>query len=293
MPRTYRAITLDIDDGIATITLARPDRLNAFDVTMQDDLLAAFDQTDGDDDVRVVVVTGQGRTFCAGADLSSGTTTFDYAVRPPGTATGRTENGRHRDGGGLVTLRIFESLKPTIAAINGHAVGIGATMTLPMDIRIGTPGTKFGFVFARRGLVPDGAASWFLPRLVGIPTALEWCYSGRVFDSAEAFDRGLFSALHPAEDLLAAAKQLGREMTADTAPVSVALTRQMIWRMAGAPHPMYAHRAESRALTARGASADVREGVAAFLDKRPVLFPVAVNDGLPDIWEGQDAPRFE
>jgi enoyl-CoA hydratase/carnithine racemase len=289
----FSTLSLSIDEtGIAILRLSRPERLNAFNVHMQSDLLRAFDYTDDNDDVRAVVVTGDGRAFCAGADLGSGGGTFDYSNRAPGEASGRIENGVHRDGGGLVTLRIFESLKPTIAAINGAAVGVGATMTLPMDARLAVPDAKIGFVFARRGLVPDGAASWFLPRLVGLPAALEWSYSGRVFSAEEAHQHRLVQSLHDADALIPAACELARSMVAESAPVSVALTRQLIWRMAGASHPMEAHRADSRAQSARGASPDVQEGVSAFLEKRPASFPSRVTDDLPDIWEGQEGPVF-
>lgn len=285
MNDSFRTLTFEVDAGIAVVTLNRPDRLNAFTLEMQRDLLAAFDRIDSDDEIRAAVVTGAGRAFCAGADLSAGAETFDYE-------DGDEPGGVHRDSGGLVTLRIFESLKPTIAAINGPAVGIGATMTLPMDLRLGTPDARIGFVFARRGIVPDGASSWFLPRLVGLPAALEWCYSGRIVPPEETLRRGLLSAVHPAEDLLAAAKEAARGMIAESAPVSLALTRQLLWRMAGAPHPMDAHRADSRAIQDRGASGDAAEGVSAFLEKRPAVFPGRVSTDLPDIWSGQRPPGF-
>ncbi|MGZ6807684.1 MAG: crotonase/enoyl-CoA hydratase family protein, partial [Mycobacteriaceae bacterium] len=273
------------DDGIAVVTLDRPDSLNAFNSTMQDELIEAFDVTDADDSVRAVIVTGRGRAFCAGADLSSGGNTFDYQSRGGRPATGAYENGVHRDGGGLLTLRIFDSVKPVIAAVNGPAVGVGASMTLAMDARLAVTGANFGFVFTRRGLVPDAAASWFLPRVVGLPTALEWCYSGRVFLADEALEKGLLSAVHESEELLPAARRLARSMMQGSAPVSIALTRQLLWRMAGAAHPMEAHRVESRALEIQGASADVREGVSAFLEKRTPEFPRRVSVDLPDVWE--------
>jgi enoyl-CoA hydratase/carnithine racemase len=290
--RVFKTIELSVDaDGIATITLNRPDRLNAFDVTMQNELIAAFDATDADDAVRAVVVTGQGRAFCAGADLSTGERTFDYEARGE-MASGAMVEGLHRDGGGLVVLRIFDSLKPVVAAINGPAVGIGASVTLPMDARLAATGARIGFVFARRGLVPDAAASWFLPRVVGVDTALEWCFSGRVFDADEARQRRLVRSVHPADELLPAAKTLARSMVGDSAPVAVALTRQLIWRMLGAADPMDAHRADSRALMVQGASGDVREGVTAFLEKRPAEFPRRVSTDLPDIWEWRPPPAF-
>lgn len=290
--REHDALELEVgEDGIAVLTLDRPQVLNAFDATMQRELLEVFDRTDADDDVRAVVVTGRGRAFCAGADLSSGGDTFDYDARGGEYAEGLTD-GVHRDGGGLVSLRVFESLKPVLAAVNGPAVGVGASLQLPMDARLASTTARFGFVFARRGLVPDAAASWFLPRLVGIPTALEWCYSGRVLSAQEALDAGLVQSLHEPDELLPAARALALSMVADSAPVSVALTRQLVWRMAGAPHPMVAHRIDSRALQSRGASPDAREGVTAFLDKRAAQFPQRVSTDLPDVWAGWDDPPF-
>jgi enoyl-CoA hydratase/carnithine racemase len=281
----FTTIHLEVDEqGIALLTLDRPDRLNAFNPTMQHEVIAAFDRTDADDAVRAVVVTGRGRAFCAGADLSSGGQTFDYEARGE-QATGTVVNGLHRDGGGLVVLRIFDSLKPVVAAINGPAVGIGASMTLPMDARLAADDARIGFVFARRGIVPDAAASWFLPRLVGVDTALEWCFSGRVFDAAEALQRRMVRSLHPAGELVDAARGLALSRVDSSAPVSVALTRQLIWRMLGAADPMDAHRADSRALTAQGASGDAREGVTAFLEKRPARFPRRVSTDLPDVWQ--------
>jgi enoyl-CoA hydratase/carnithine racemase len=288
----FETIALEVDDdGIATITLDRPDRLNAFTVTMQDDLIAAFDRTDADDDVRAVVVTGRGRAFCAGADLGAGGSTFDYATQAR-LRSGQQVDGVHRDGGGMVTLRIFDSLKPVVAAVNGPAVGVGASMTLPMDARLAADGARFGFVFARRGLVPDAAASWFLPRVVGIDTALEWCYSGRVFDAAEALRSRLVRAVHAPDVLLEQAKALAKGMVSDSAPVAVAMTRQLMWRMLGAADPMDAHIADSRALTIQGASGDVREGVTAFLEKRPARFPRRVSADLPDIWDWRERKEF-
>jgi enoyl-CoA hydratase/carnithine racemase len=288
----FETIALEVDgDGIATITLDRPDRLNAFTVTMQDDLIAAFDRTDADDNVRAVVVTGRGRAFCAGADLGGGGSTFDYATQAR-LRSGQQVDGVHRDGGGLVVLRIFDSLKPVVAAVNGSAVGIGASMTLPMDARLAADGARFGFVFARRGLVPDAAASWFLPRVVGIDTALEWCYSGRVFDAEEALRARLVRAVHAPDALVEAARALAKSMVSDSAPVAVALTRQLMWRMLGAADPMDAHIADSRALMIQGASGDVSEGVTAFLEKRPARFPRRVSADLPDIWDWRERKEF-
>ncbi len=281
---TFETIVLAVDAGIATITLNRPERLNAFNTQMMVELIAAFDATDADDAVRCVIVTGAGRGFCAGADLAAGASTFDRDARPDPVRNAARVGGVERDGGGRLTLRIFDSLKPVIAAVNGPAVGIGVTMQLAMDIRMASTAARFGFVFARRGLNPEAASSWFLPRLVGVQTALEWCYTGRVFPAQEAFDKGLVRSLHAPQDMLPAARALAREIIDNAAPVSIALTRQLIWRMAGADHPMEAHRADSRGIQARGKAADAREGVTAFLEKRPAVWPDTVSADLPDIW---------
>ncbi|MFN0182442.1 MAG: crotonase/enoyl-CoA hydratase family protein [Aquabacterium sp.] len=288
----FETLTLDVAGAIATITLNRPDKLNAFNTQMRDEMIAAFDHTDADDAVRAVIVTGAGRAFCAGADLSSGGKTFDYAARDEARREETKVGDTYRDGGGLVTLRIYRSLKPVIGAINGAAVGIGMTMQLPMDIRMASTDARFGFVFARRGITMEAASSWFLPRLVGMQAALEWCFSGRVFNAQEALDRGLVRSLHAPADLLPAARALAREFADNAAPVSVALTRQMLWRMAGAEHPMQAHRIDSRAIQARGRSADAREGIGAFLDKRPAVWPDRVSAGLPVLPFGEE-PGFE
>ncbi len=290
---TFETILYDVEDGIATITLNRPDKLNAFTTQMMSDMIAAFDLTDADDAVRAVIVTGAGRAFCAGADLSAGGATFDNAARTEPARVANRVGGVQRDGGGLVTLRIFDSLKPVIAAVNGAAVGIGVTMQLAMDIRMASTTARYGFVFARRGINPEAASSWFLPRLVGVQTALEWCYTGRVFPAQEAYDKGLVRSLHEPDDLLPAARALAREIADNTAPVSIAITRQMIWRMAGADHPMEAHRADSRGIQARGASADAREGVTSFLEKRQPAYPNKVSTDLPDIWPNWTAPEFK
>jgi enoyl-CoA hydratase/carnithine racemase len=289
---TFETILYDVADGIATITLNRPDKLNAFTTQMMVDMIAAFDASDADDGVRAVIVTGAGRGFCAGADLSAGGSTFDR--------TGRQDEAREagrvgdviRDGGGRLTLRIFESLKPVIAACNGPAVGVGVTMQLAMDIRLASTEARYGFVFARRGLNPEAASSWFLPHLVGPQTALEWCFTGRVFPASEAKEKGLVRSLHAPEELLPAARALAREIADNTAPVSVAITRQLIWRMAGAAHPMDAHMADSRGIQQRGAQRDVREGVNSFLEKRPPNYPDKVSKDLPNIWDHWTAPTF-
>jgi len=289
----FETIRLEVEDGIATLTLNRPDKLNAFNTQMMQEMIAAFDQTDADDSVRVLIVTGAGRAFCAGADLSAGAATFDYSTRGGQDKEARTVEGVQRDGGGLLTLRIYDSLKPVIAAVNGPAVGVGVTMQLAMDIRMASTDARYGFVFSRRGINPEACSSWFLPRLVGIQTALEWCYSGRVFPAQEAHEKGLVRSMHAPEDLLPAARALAREIADNTAPVSIALTRQLIWRMAGANHPMEAHMADSRGIQARGAMADAKEGVTSFLEKRPPRYPDKVSTDLPNIWEHWNAPRFQ
>ena len=285
----YSEILYDVSDQIATITLHRPDKMNAFTGTMMHEVLDALDRTDADDDVRAVIFTGSGdRAFCAGADLSGGEQTFAR-----GGSDVQTDAGVPRDGGGMVSLRIFESKKPVIGAFNGAAVGVGVTMTLPMDIRIASTSARFGFVFARRGIVPEAASSWFLPRVVGISQALEWSFSGRVFDAQEALAGGLVRSLHEPDALLPAARAIAAEIAENTAPVSVALTRQMMWRMLGADHPMRAHSADSRAILERGRSADTREGVMSFLEKRSAEYTDRVSTDLPDVFPGWIEPRFE
>jgi len=298
---TYETIRYDVADKIATITLDRPDKMNAFTARMMHEMIDAFDKVDADDNVRAVIVVGEGRAFCAGADLSQGAKTFDYAVRPDkprGDESPIREDGSvdyaHksvRDGGGLLALRIFKCLKPVIAAVNGAAVGVGVTMQLPMDIRIASENAKFGFVFARRGIVPEATSSWFLPRIVGISKALEWCYSGRVFGAEEALAGGLVSQVVPADKLIETATAIAREIADNTAPVSVALTRQMLWRMLGADDPMEAHKVDSRAIWSRGRTADAREGVTSFLEKRPAAYPDTVSENMPDFfpwWDDRD-----
>jgi enoyl-CoA hydratase/carnithine racemase len=289
---TFETLLYAVEDGIATITLNRPDKLNAFTTGMMVDMIAAFDATDADDAVKAVIVTGAGRGFCAGADLSGGADTFNRNTRQEAAREEGRVGGIVRDGGGRLTLRIFDSLKPVIAAVNGPAVGVGATMQLAMDIRMASTEARYGFVFARRGLNPEACSSWFLPHLVGVQTALEWCYTGRFFPASEAKEKGLVRSLHAPEDLLPAARALAREIADNTAPVSIAITRQLIWRMAGASHPMEAHMADSRGIQLRGAQADTREGVTSFLEKRPAAFPDKVSKDLPDIWPQWTAPTF-
>jgi enoyl-CoA hydratase/carnithine racemase len=274
----------EVSDNVLTITLDRPDRLNAYTETMQRELLEAFDRADADDDVRAVIVTGAGRAFCAGADLSAGGSTFDWRERGG--------DGPPRDGGGRVSLRIFDCTKPVIAAINGAAVGVGATMTLPMDVRLASEAARVGFVFTRRGIVPEACSSWFLPRVVGISRAMEWVATGRIVDAEEALAGGLVRSVHPPGELLDAAHALAREIATNTAPVSVALARRMMWRMLGAGHPMEAHRVDSRAMFQRGQSADASEGVTSFLEKREPQFPDRVSSGLPDVFPGWEEPAF-
>jgi len=288
--RAFETLQYQVEAGIATVTLHRPEKLNAFTPRMMQDLIAAFDATDADDAVKAVIVTGSGRAFCAGADLSAGASSLDVAAdRDYGQLQ---VGGIVRDGGGHVALRIFNSLKPVIAAVNGAAVGVGATMQLPMDIRLASTDARFGFVFARRGVVPEAASSWFLPRIVGMSTALEWCYTGRVFSAQEAQARGLVRSLHAPDELLPAARALAREIVEHAAPVSVALTRRMLWRMACADHPMQAHRVDSRGIQSRGQSDDAAEGIAAFLQKRPAAFPGMVSADLPDIFPDWTEPPF-
>jgi len=282
-----REIRYEVKDRVATVTLYRPDKLNAFTRRMRDELIDAFGRADADDSVRAVIVTGAGRAFCAGADLSGGGATFDYARRDD---AGQED---HRDGGGRVSLSIFALKKPVIAAINGAAVGVGATMTLPMDIRIASSAAKFGFVFARRGIVPEACSSWFLPKVVGISRAAEWVYTGRVFGADEALAGGLVSRVVAPEDLMPAALALAREIADNTSAVAVALARQMLWRMAGADHPMEAHKVDSRGIFAMGASPDVKEGIAAFMEKRAPDFRMKPSSDMPSFYPWWDERPFK
>lgn len=283
---SYEQILYDVDaDGILTITLNRPEKLNAFTATMRDELIDAFDQADADDNVRAIIVTGAGRAFCAGADLARGGKTFNNTETTPAED--------HRDGGGLVTLRIFECLKPVIAACNGPAVGIGATMQCAMDIRLASDNAKYGFVFAKRGIVPEAASSWFLPRLVGISTALEWTYTGRIFKSDEALERRFVRSVHSNEDLLKDAKALALEMATETSAVSQAMIRQMMWRMLGADHPMEAHKVDSQGIYHTGKGADANEGVQSFLEKRPAEFPNKVSQDMPESFPWWQEVKFK
>ena len=297
----FETILVDVNEGLLTITLNRPERMNAFTPIMMAEMIAAFDMADADDAVRAVIVTGAGKAFCAGADLGAGGATFDYAKR--GGRWGEESPVRDdgsvdwdhpgiRDGGGKLTLRIFACKKPVIGAINGAAVGVGATMQLPMDFRLASDTARFGFVFARRGIVPEAASSWFLPRLVGISQALEWCYSGRVFGADEALKGGLVRSIHAPDDLLPTARTLAHDLTAESAPVSIALTRNAMWRMMGAAHPMDAHRLDSRLIWSRGSSGDAAEGVASFLEKRAAVYPDRVSADMPHFGPWMDDPDW-
>jgi len=281
---SYETLETSREDGVLTLTLSRPDRLNALNTKMLEELLRAFDEIDADDAVRAVIVTGAGRAFCAGADLGGGGATFD---------TSRVKSGVPRDGGGRITLRIYECRKPVIAAINGAAVGVGATMTLPMDVRIASAKARFGFVFARRGIVPEAASSWFLPRVVGISQAMEWVATGRLFPAEEALAGRLVSRVVPEAELLPAARALAREIADNTSGVSVCLARQMLWKMLGADHPMEAHKLDSRLIHAMGASPDAYEGVQSFLEKRPARFTMKVSSDLPDVYPWWAERKFE
>jgi enoyl-CoA hydratase/carnithine racemase len=283
----YSAIRYEIDDSILTVTLDRPEKLNAFTPTMMEELLDAFDRADADDAVRAVILTGAGRAFCAGADLSTGSEAFYRS----GTHEARSID-QHRDGGGRVTLRLFESKKPVIAAINGAAVGVGITMTLPADVRIASSAARMGFVFARRGIVPEACSSWFLPRLVGISQAAEWVYTGRIFSAEEARAGGLVSRVVAPEALLGAARALAEEIARNTSPVSVTLSRQLLWRMLGADHPMEAHRIDSKCIYAMARSPDAQEGVASFFEKRPPRFTMRPSSDLPSFYPWWPARQF-
>ena len=286
----YTQIRLDIAEGIATLTLWRPDKMNAFTRIMMAEIIDAIDRTDADDSVRAVIVTGHGeRAFCAGADL---TPEGGGHVFSDPTQVDDLSDERVRDGGGRLTLRLFNSQKPLIGACNGVAIGVGATMQLPFDIRLAADSARFGFVFARRGITPEAASSWFLPRLVGLPTALEWCMTGRIFGAEEALAGGLVRSLHPQGELMDAARAIAREIADNTSAVSVAMTRAMLWRLSALPHPMDAHRIDSRAIYRLSRSGDAREGIASFLEKRPPAFLDRVSSAMPDFYPWWDEPGF-
>nr|WP_314437244.1 crotonase/enoyl-CoA hydratase family protein [uncultured Brevundimonas sp.] len=293
---TFETITLEIEDHVATITMNRPDKLNAMNLVQMSELIKAFDVTDADDEVRAVIVTGAGRAFCAGADLSGGKDIFDKSTRagnpqrPDGTFDYDLETAR--DGGGLLALRIYRSLKPVIAAINGPAVGVGASMTLPMDIRIAAEDVKMGFVYAKFGIVYECCSSYFLPRAVGINKALEWSMTGRILRAPELQAAGLFNHVVKPESLMDKAREIAREIASSVAPVSAALMRQMLWQGQAMTHPMQAHRVESWGITNRGTSADTREGAAAFAEKRPPNFPAKVSADMPDYFPWWTEPQY-
>ncbi|MBH0112036.1 crotonase/enoyl-CoA hydratase family protein [Novosphingobium sp. YJ-S2-02] len=294
---TYEQITFSVSERIATITLARPDKLNAYTIRMMEELLDAFDRVDRDDEIGAVIVTGAGaRAFCAGADLEMGAATFEGTSGPgsPIRADGSIDYASEsaRDYGGRLSLRIFACLKPVIGAINGAAVGIGATMLLPMDFRIAVPGARLGFVFVRRGIVPEGCSAWFLPRIVGVAKALDWTMTGRLVSADEAMAVGAINEIAPEGELLARARAQALACIGQSAPVSIALTRQMMWRGLGMAHPMEAHRVESRGVLARGRSADAREGVTAFIEKREARFPETVSHDMPDYFPWWQDPAY-
>ena len=296
----FNTITTEISDNILTITMNRPDHLNAMTIEQIDELVEAFGIADRDDDVGAVIVTGAGRAVCAGAELSAGTSAFDRTTNTeqevaPLQASGEVDwsDERVRDAGGRLTLRIFECLKPVIAAVNGPAVGIGATMQLAMDIRVASESARFGFVFARRGVVPEACSTWFLPRIVGVSQALEWFYSGRVFSAQDALAGKLISKIVAPDQLIPTARAMAREIIDNTAPISIALIRQMTWRMLGADHPMEAHRLDSRGMYARGLSEDMREGVLGFLQKRAAKFTGKVSTGMPSFFPWWKARKYD
>jgi enoyl-CoA hydratase/carnithine racemase len=286
----FTQIKLDIASGIATITLHRPEKMNAFTRLMMAELIAALDVTDADDSVRAVIVTGHGdRAFCAGADLTPDG--GGHVFSDPNLVEDLSDE-RVRDGGGRLVLRLFNSQKPLIGACNGVAVGVGATMQLPFDIRLASETARYGFVFARRGITPEAASSWFLPRLVGMQTALEWCMTGRLFDAREALDRGLIRSVHAPDELIPAAEAIAREIADNTSAVSVAMTRAMLWRLSATPHPMMAHRVDSRSIYRLSRSRDAREGVASFLEKRAPAYPDTVSANMPDFYPWWDEPGY-
>jgi enoyl-CoA hydratase/carnithine racemase len=291
----YETLLTELSENILTITINRPDKLNALNTVMIREFIDAIETADKDDAARAIIVTGAGRAFCAGADLSMGGGTFDREARKDRPPVPHGPDGKPdlshdsaRDGGGRMTLRVFACRKPVIAAVNGPAVGIGATMVLPMDVRIASSEARFGFVFSQRGIVPEAASSYFLPRIVGIAQALEWCYAGRVFSAEEALAGRLVSRVVAPADLIPTARTLARSFIDNTAPVSIALIRQMMWRMLGAAHPMEAHRIDSRAMFSRGRSADVKEGIMSFLEKRPPRFTDTVSGEMPELPWGEE-----
>ena len=293
-PLDLQQLTYEVEDRIATITLNRPDKRNAFTARMVHETIAALDEADADDDVRAIIVTGAGGSFCVGADMAeAGVDTFKKTSGSDIDPNSEQAELRGRDGGGIVSLRLFQSLKPVIGAVNGVAVGVGSTMLLPMDIRLSSTDARFGFVFSQRGIVPEAASSWFLPRVVGISQALEWSFSGRVFDAEEALAGGLVKSLHEPDELIPAARAIATQLVESTSSVAVAMARQQLWRMLGASHPMEAHQVESAAVPQLGAKADVAEGIASFFEKRPPNFTLGPANDMPDVYPWFDEPEFE
>ncbi len=287
----FEQIKYEVTDRVATITLHRPEKMNAYTRFMMGEIIQAMDEADADDNVRAIIFTGAGeRAFCAGADLTpeSGDRPFSST-----TEVDDLSDDVVRDGGGRLTLRLFQSPKPLISACNGVAVGVGATMQLAMDMRLASDNARFGFVFAKRGIVPEACSSWFLPKIVGISQALEWCMTGRIFDAHEALDGGLVRAVHPQSELMAEAQKLAHEIADNTSAVSVAMTRAMLWRLSPAEHPMIAHRVDSRSIYRMSRGADAKEGVQSFLEKRPPQFPDTVSKDMPDFYPWWDEPGFE
>tara|TARA_B110000467_G_scaffold56119_1_gene51427 strand:+ start:45 stop:893 length:849 start_codon:yes stop_codon:yes gene_type:complete len=276
----YKNILLEQRDNIAVLSLNRPNKLNAFTFSMMEEMIDALDALDADDNVHALIITGKGRAFCAGADLSSGQETFnpsfdDFAVQ---------ESDFRRDSGGILTLRMYKFLKPIVIACNGPAVGIGASMQLAADVRLASDQARFGFVFNNRGIVPDACSSWFLPKIVGISSALELTYSGRIIDASEALKLNLVSSIHDSENLLDNALDFAKNMVKNSAPVSIAVTRQMLWRSLEGSGPYDAHIVESKAIDSRGASEDAKEGVSSFLEKRTAEFKNKVSLDMPSFF---------
>lgn len=273
---TYEQIICETDGPLLILMLNRPDKLNAYTGTMGAEITDAFQRADNDDTIRAVIVTGAGRAFCAGADVSGGAGSFDTSG-----SHGAGVFASSGERSGRFVEAIFNCRKPSIAAINGAAVGVGITMTLPMDVRIAAKGAKIGFIFARRGLVPEAGSAWFLPKLVGLPQSLRWCLSGRTFDADEALKGGLVGEVVDPAELLERARQIGHEMSDETSPVAIALTRQMLWRFAGAPDPFDLLEIDKPMSIERGGHADVREGVQSFIEKRRPSFPGKVSQDMP------------
>ena len=285
--KNYETLDTTRDKKVLTIQFTRPEKMNTFSGQMLKDIMEVLDDAEKDDEVRAVIFTGSGKAFCAGADLSSGEDTFDMSDRQ------KKDQNVQRDTGGVLTLRLFDFKKPLIAAINGAAVGVGVTMTLPMDIRICSDKAKFGFVFAKRGIVPEACSSWFLPKIVGISNALQWCLSGKIFQPTEALEKGLITEITSEEDLLKRAKEIASDFVDSTSSLSVTLIRQMLWKMLGADHPMEAHKVDSRGVYFLGKTGEASEGVLSFLEKRDPNFPGKVSKDLPEFYPWWTEKDFE